>query len=124
MAGDWNVSPNKVPMQESGALDTIPLEPVAAPCSWRWSALAEETLRALRQSCGESSWPSCLAISGAAAAEPELIRAVGGVCGVPTVAVECGQWGLAGLRCTGPSWASLAGSVVVDSPATQERRAA
>lgn len=125
MAGDWNVSSNgKLQAQEPEALDAIPLEPVAAPCSWRWSALAEETLRALRQSCGESSWPSCLAISGGAAAEPELIRAVGGVCGVPTVAVECGQWKLSGLRFTGPSWASLAGSVVVDSVATQERRAA
>jgi len=125
MAGDWNVSSNgKLQAQEPEALDAIPLEPVAAPCSWRWSALAEETLRALRRSCGESSWPSCLAISGGAAAEPELIRAVGGVCGVPTVAVECGQWKLSGLRCTGPSWASLAGSVVVDSVATQERRAA
>jgi hypothetical protein len=122
--GDWSMSPVSASANEPEALDVIPLEPVAPSCSWRWSALAEETLRALRQSCGESNWPSCLAISGGAAAESELIRAVGGVCGVPTIAVDCRQWKCPGVQGTGPAWASLIGSAVIEAREMQNRRAA
>lgn len=124
MEGDWSMSATSVASHAPVASDEIPLEPVAASCSWRWSALAEETLRALRQSCGESSWPSCLAISGAVAAEPELIRAIGGVCGVPTIAVDCRQWKCAGMQGAGPAWAALIGAASVETAATQNRRAA
>lgn len=124
MEGDWSMSADSVASHAPVASDEIPLEPVAASCSWRWSALAEETLRALRQSCGESSWPSCLAISGAVAAEPELVRAVGGVCGVPTIAVDCRSWKCAGIQVAGAAWASLIGAASVETAVTQNRRAA
>jgi hypothetical protein len=123
--GDWSMSTNSVASHVTEVSEEIPLEPVAASCSWRWSALAEETLRALRQSsCGESSWPSCLAISGTVAAEAELVRAVGGVCGVPTIAVDCRAWKSAGIQDAGPAWASLIGAASVETAVTQNRRAA
>lgn len=124
LEGDWSMPAVSVASHASEATEEIPLEPVATSCTWRWSALAEETLRALRQSCGESNWPSCLAISGAVAAEPELIRAVGGVCGVPTIATDCRQWKCAGLQQAGSAWAALIGGASVEAPVTHNRRAA
>jgi hypothetical protein len=58
------------------------------------------------------------------AAEPELVRAVGGVCGVPTIAVDCRSWKFFGIQGAGPAWAALIGAASVEAPVTQNRRAA
>ena len=124
LEGDWSLSAESLASHVAESSEEIPLEPVAASCTWRWSALAEETLRALRQSCGETIWPSCLSISGAVASEPELIRAVGGVCGVPTIATDCRQWKCAGVSHAGAAWAALIGGASIEAPGVRNRRAA
>lgn len=122
--GDWSAA-SQASEPSSHDLDTIPLEPVASDAGWRWSSLAEETLRCLRQACGEASWPSCLAVSGAAAAAPDLVRAVGGVCGLPTVAVDCARWSEGAPRSAGPEWAPVMGSMLgTTGGAVSARRAA
>lgn len=120
ISGDWSTASDESIVD---ALDTIPLEPVASG-GWRWSSLAEETLRSLRQACGDAAWPSALAVSGAAAAQAELVRAVGGVCGTPTFPVDCGAWGGRRACRLGPSWASMLGAGVASEQAIDERRAA
>lgn len=124
--GNWGCEAQAPGSAEVSAdADTIALEPVTAECGWRWSALAEETLRTLRQACGDGVWPSCLAVSGTAATHGELIRAVGGVCGMQTLAVECDAWIHHGASRVDASWAaSLGVGAMTETGVASLRRAA
>ena len=123
IAGDWKIEPRTSSGSPVEDPDAIPLEPVAS-CVWRWSALAEETLRSLRRACGESEWPACLGFSGDASSEPDLLRAVGGVCGLPTMAVDCGAWMHASSMHLGPGWAPMLGTTSPKPFESGARRAA
>jgi hypothetical protein len=123
ITGHWVTEPHALSGSSSDDPDSIPLEPVAS-CGWRWSALAEETLRSLRRACGESGWPACLAFSGEAAGESDLLRAVGGVCGLPTIAVDCGAWVHGAATHLGPAWAPMLGAANLVAAGSRVRRAA
>jgi hypothetical protein len=123
IAGDWKSQPQVESHVSVEDPDAIPLEPVAT-CGWRWSALAEETLRSLRRACSDTEWPACLAVSGLAARDADLVRAVGGVCGLPTVAADCGSWVHATSCRLDPSWAPMLGVATPVAAESNIRKAA
>ena len=121
LVGDWG---SAIAAPTHARTDEIALEPIAADTGWRWSAMAEETLRTLRQTCGEASWPSRLLITGCMGEAPDLVRALGGVCAIPTVVVDCADWSLGSSDATGPGWATLLGTVAAEEAAVAARRVA
>jgi len=121
LTGDWSSAASvSVPNQ----IDEITLEPMAADVGWRWSAMAEETLRTLRQSCGESAWPKRIFITGCVGDAPDLVRALSGVCAVPTAVVDCADWSLGSAQCRGAGWATLLGTAATPEDASVARRVA
>lgn len=92
LRGEWTAAAATPVVEATVHEGDIPLDPVDADAGWRWSSLAEETLRCLRQACGENAWPDRLVLGGAAAGDRSLVDALRGVCGVPVIAAPCAAW--------------------------------
>lgn len=117
MRGEWTMACAAAPVSAASHEGDIPLDPVDPEAGWRWSSLAEETLRRLRQSCGDANWPDRLVVTGAAASDRSLIDALHGVCGMPVGAANCGSWAVSQITLDA-GWASCLGAC------SRERRAA
>lgn len=98
----------------------LPLEPDGE--GWRWSALAEEMVRALRGPRDSADWPSRMLLAGMEADDAELARTLSGVCGLAVMAAGSARW-LGGSDLRGEGWAAAAGSAAVIE-ASMHRRAA
>jgi hypothetical protein len=84
--------------------------------SWKWSALAEEMVRALRGNGGEQAWPERLVLTGSGTDEASLRSTLSGVCGVPVVSAQSGAWASGAPVPSGDLWAPAFGSMVLDGP--------
>lgn len=89
---------------------------------WKWSALAEEMVRALRGPGESQGWPVRMLLTGTGADDASLARTLSGVCGLPAVAAGSSRW-LSGAELRGEVWASAIGSAAV-LEALARRRAA
>lgn len=123
MRGEWTVAAPSAPVAATPIEGDIPLDPVDSDAGWRWSSLAEESLRFLRQGCGETSWPDRLVVSGAAACDRSLIEALRGVCGMPVAAAPCAQWAAAEVTLDA-GWAACLGAGLRADAGASHRRAA
>lgn len=112
LRGEWKASAAPVPPVDARSQDgDIPLDPVDTDAGWRWSSLAEDTLRCLRQACGDGAWPDHLVVSGAAACDRGLIEALGGVCGTPVTAASCDTWAQSSITLDA-GWAACLGAAM------------
>lgn len=122
--GEWAVAPRTQSRTRVAPRDddSIPLAPVdEADESWRWSCLAEEVLRALRQAGDGDGWPAQLMVAGATA-DTALCAALGGVCGVEASLAPCAGWGQAeGTR--DHAWAAAMGTGLEARPDAARRAA-
>ena len=123
MKGDWNAVAS-APRAPEAVSDAIPLEPIETASPWRWSCLAEETLRCLRQSCGEQVWPARMVVSGPCADDTSLLDALHGVCGVCVAGAGSGRWGDGEPNLAGEAWASAMGAASLHVRTSSSRRAA
>ena len=124
LRGVWTTKIEPANPQQPCHADTIPLDPVGPEGSWRWSSLAEETLRGLRQSCGESSWPNRMIVSGMPADDRDLLETLKGVCGVSVESAGSSQWLKGTQEIAGDVWASALGALSRDAHSIGDRRAA
>lgn len=124
LRGEWTAAPTAAPVVEATAHEgDIPLDTVDSDTGWRWSSLAEETLRCLRQACGDASWPDRLVVSGAAAGDRSLVDALRGVCGMPVAAAACPTWARA-EQTLDAGWAACLSAAMHESGRASQRRAA
>ncbi|MFM7809999.1 MAG: type IV pilus biogenesis protein PilM [Planctomycetota bacterium] len=124
LRGEWTVLPAQAPAFDATMHEgDIPLESQDSDAGWRWSSLAEETLRCLRQGCGEAAWPERMFLSGAAACDRSLADALQGVCGMPVSAVACRGWAKAEMSLDA-GWAACLGAATHDRARVSTRRAA
>jgi hypothetical protein len=124
--GEWAVTPRthtRTHVMHRPDDGSIPLAGDDAEESLRWSCLAEDVLRGLRQSCGEQSWPTRLMVAGGTA-DAALCQALVGVCGVQACLAPCTDWmtGIEGTR--DHAWASAMGVALVTHGTESVRRAA
>ena len=123
MRGDWN-SIAAAPRAAAPDADAIALEPVDAVSPWRWSCLAEDTLRCLRQACGEQVWPARMVVTGPTATDEGLLEALRGVCGVMVEQAGSGRWIDGEPAVAGEGWVSALGAASLDMRHMADRRAA
>ena len=125
MQGDWQVAAG-APSRPTPApdADSIPLDPVDAVSPWRWSCLAEETLRCLRHATGDSAWPARMLVTGPAAGDASLLDALLGVCGLTVQPAASDRWVDGTPNLSGEDWASALGAASIDMKSANLRRAA
>jgi len=123
--GDWSAALAQAPTPYGAHdADSIPLDPIDSSKSWRWSCLAEETLRCLRHACGETMWPTHLIVSGPAAGDDSMLKALQGVCGLPACCADSDRWMQGSNNLQGEAWASALGAASLDIKYMEVRRAA
>ena len=126
MQGDWAMVANA--QESSGNQNTnsnsIALEPIQSDSAWRWSSLAEETLRCLRQVCEESSWPTRMVVSGAPSSDRELLDTLKGVCGMDSTSVDSAGWSTGNEKLKSDTWAAALGAASLDMQNKSTQRAA
>jgi len=124
LRGEWTAAPAQAPSFDATMHEgDIPLESQDPDAGWRWSSLAEETLRCLRQGCGDAAWPERMFLSGATACDRSLADALQGVCGMPVSAVACRDWASSD-RSLDAGWAACLGAATHDRVRVSQRRAA
>lgn len=125
MQGDWQVAAS-APASPAAIhdADLIPLDPVETVSPWRWSCLAEETLRCLRHATGESAWPAQMVVTGPAAGDGSLLDALRGVCGLTVQQAGSDRWVDGQPSLSGEAWASALGAASLDMKSANLRRAA
>lgn len=125
MQGDWQVAASAqscpVATHDDGS---IPLDPVEAVSPWRWSCLAEETLRCLRHATGDTTWPARMLVTGPAAGDASLLEALRGVCGLTVQQAGSDRWVDGTPSISGEAWASAFGAASLDMKTANLRRAA
>ena len=125
MQGDWSIAgEHEMAEDQNTTLNSIALEPEESDGAWRWSSLAEETLRCLRQACGESTWPDRMVVSGAPSGERELLDTLKGVCGIDSASVGSASWSNGNEELKSDTWAAALGAASLDIQTTSSKRAA
>jgi hypothetical protein len=123
LRGEWVIGAPRTAAPATHHEGDIPLEPVDDGSAWRWSSLAEETLRCLRQGCGDAAWPDRLVVSGPLACDRSLVEALRGVCGMPVEAADCASWSKASITLDA-GWGACLGAAGRERAAMRGRRAA
>jgi len=119
--GQWGQSTVGATPRQHAPEGDIALEPEAD--GWRWSALAEEMVRALR-ACGNADmWPERLVLSGAGAEDASLQSTLSGVCGVQVALANSERWMPSTTELKGDRWAAAFGSSALDTAASDRRAA-
>ena len=126
MQGDWSsvAREQETACNDNSQTDSIALDPIDFGGAWRWSSLAEETLRCMRQACGESSWPSRLVVSGGVSTDVELLSTLKGVCGLESASVGSTSWSTGNEELKSDTWAAALGAASLDIQTTSTKRAA
>ena len=126
MQGDWTAAANtqETSSDHNTNSNSIPLEPIPSDSAWRWSSLAEETLRFLRQVCDESSWPRRMVVSGAPSSDRELLDTLKGVCGMDSASVDSAGWSTGNEKLKSDTWAAALGAASLDMQNKSTKRAA
>ena len=126
MQGDWAAASNtqETSSNNNTNSNSIALEPIPSDGAWRWSSLAEETLRFLRQVCEESSWPTRMVVSGAPSSDRELLDTLKGVCGMDSTSVDSAGWSTGNEKLKSDTWAAALGAASLDMQNKSTQRAA
>ncbi len=124
MQGDWAVAAPSTEIATNTNDNSLALEPVASEGAWRWSSLAEETLRCMRQACVESSLPTRMLVTGAPSSDHELLESFRGVCGLESVSLNSAGWSKGAEKLTSDTWAAALGAASLDFKNISSVRAA
>ena len=124
MQGDWAVAAPSTEIATNTNDNSLALEPVASEGAWRWSSLAEETLRCMRQACVESSLPTRMLVTGAPSSDHELLESFRGVCGLESVSLNSAGWSKGAEKLTSDTWAAALGAASLDFKNISSARAA
>ena len=124
MQGDWAVAAPSTEVATNTNDNSLALEPFASQDAWRWSSLAEETLRCMRQACVESSLPTRMLVTGAPSSDHELLETFKGVCGLESVSLNSAGWSTGAERLTSDTWAAALGAASLDFKNISSARAA
>ncbi len=126
MQGDWSTHSGVQigSATHTTVTDSIALEPIDSGGAWRWSSLAEETLRSLRQACGDSTWPARIVVTGAPSHDPELLDILKGVCGLESIPVDSAHWSIGKEELQSDTWAAALGAASLDVQTKSTQRAA
>ena len=124
MQGDWAVAAPSTEVATNTTDNSLALEPVASEGAWRWSSLAEETLRCMRQACVESSLPTRMLVTGAPSSDHELLESFRGVCGLESVSLNSAGWSKGAEKLTSDTWAAALGAASLDFKNISSARAA
>ena len=124
MQGDWAVAAPSTEVATNTTDNSLALEPVASEGAWRWSSLAEETLRCMRQACVESSLPTRMLVTGAPSSDHELLETFRGVCGLESVSLNSAGWSKGAEKLTSDTWAAALGAASLDFKNISSARAA
>jgi len=124
MQGDWAVAAPSTEVDTNTIDNSLALEPVASQDAWRWSSLAEETLRCMRQACVESNLPTRMLVTGAPSSDHELLETFKGVCGLESVSLNSAGWSTGAERLTSDTWAAALGAASLDFKNISSARAA
>ena len=124
MQGDWAVAAPSTEVATNTNDNSLALEPVASEGAWRWSSLAEETLRCKRQACVESSLPTRMLVTGAPSSDHELLETFKGVCGLESVSLNSAGWSTGAEKLTSDTWAAALGAASLDFKNISSARAA
>ena len=124
MQGDWAVAAPSTEIATNTNDNSLALEPVASEGAWRWSSLAEETLRCMRQACVESNLPTRMLVTGAPSSDHELLETFKGVCGLESVSLNSAGWSTGAEKLTSDTWAAALGAASLDFKNISSARAA
>ncbi|MSR33492.1 MAG: hypothetical protein EXS12_01595 [Phycisphaerales bacterium] len=124
MQGDWAAVAGAQKTSDNQNSNSIALEPVQSGGAWRWSSLAEETLRCLRQNCEGTSWPTRIVVSGAPSSDHELLETLKGVCGIDSTSVDSAGWSVGNEKLKSDTWAAALGAASLDFKNISSARAA
>ena len=124
MQGDWAVAAPSTEVATNTNDNSVGLEPVASEGAWRWSSLAEETLRCMRQACVESNLPTRMLVTGAPSSDHELLETFKGVCGLESVSLNSAGWSTGAEKLTSDTWAAALGAASLDFKNISSARAA
>ena len=124
MQGDWAVAAPSIEVATNTNDNSLALEPVASEGAWRWSSLAEETLRCMRQACVESNLPTRMLVTGAPSSDHELLETFKGVCGLESVSLNSAGWSTGAEKLTSDTWAAALGAASLDFKNISSARAA
>ena len=124
MQGDWAVAAPSTEVATNTNDNSLALEPVASEGAWRWSSLAEETLRCMRQACVESNLPTRMLVTGAPSSDHELLETFKGVCGLESVSLNSAGWSTGAEKLTSDTWAAALGAASLDFKNISSARAA
>jgi len=124
MQGDWAVAAPSTEVATNTNDNSLALEPFASEGAWRWSSLAEETLRCMRQACVESNLPTRMLVTGAPSSDHELLETFRGVCGLESVSLNSASWSTGAERLTSDTWAAALGAASLDFKNISSARAA
>jgi len=118
--GQWG-QPTAASITRHAAVEgDIPLD--GESDGWRWSALAEEIVRAIRASGGDRAWPERLLLTGPGAEDPALQSTLAGVCGVQVSAAGSHGW-VQGGSSRDDQWAAALGSLSIGDDMVARRAA-
>ena len=124
MQGDWAVAAPSTEVATNTTDNSLALEPVASEGAWRWSSLAEETLRCMLQACVASSLPTRMLVTGAPSSDHELLESFRGVCGLESVSLNSAGWSKGAEKLTSDTWAAALGAASLDFKNISSARAA
>ena len=124
MQGDWAVAAPSTEVATNTNDNSLALEPFASEGAWRWSSLAEETLRCMRQACVESNLPTRMLVTGAPSSDHELLETFKGVCGLESVSLNSAGWSTGAEKLTSDTWAAALGAASLDFKNISSARAA
>ena len=124
MQGDWAVAAPSTEVATNTNDNSVGLEPVASEGAWRWSSLAEETLRCMLQACVASSLPTRMLVTGAPSSDHELLETFRGVCGLESVSLNSAGWSKGAEKLTSDTWAAALGAASLDFKNISSVRAA
>ena len=124
MQGDWAVAAPSTEVDTNTIDNSLALEPVASQDAWRWSSLAEETLRCMLQACVASSLPTRMLVTGAPSSDHKLLETFKGVCGLESVSLNSAGWSTGAEKLTSDTWAAALGAASLDFKNISSARAA
>ena len=124
MQGDWAVAAPSTEVATNTNDNSVGLEPVASEGAWRWSSLAEETLRCMLQACVASSLPTRMLVTGAPSSDHKLLETFKGVCGLESVSLNSAGWSTGAEKLTSDTWAAALGAASLDFKNISSARAA